>query len=114
MLSDNFTENVSPALVPSGVVKDTPQVNCSPFPAFKVPGVAVFSVRILTLGFIISLLISLCSSAETLSFSLLSSGLISILSLFSKDSFLSSSAVLSVSSLSSTNLSSDSFSISAV
>ena len=114
MLSDNFTVNVSPSLVPSGVVKDTPHVSCSPSPASKVPGVVVFSVRILTLGFIILLLISLDASAETLSFSLLSSGLNSILSLFSKDSFLSSSTVLSVSSLSSTNLSSDSFSISAV
>ena len=42
MLSDNFTVNVSPSLVPSGVVKDTPHVSCSPSPASKVPGVVVF------------------------------------------------------------------------
>ena len=59
MLSDNFTVNVSPFLVPSGVVKDTPHVSCSPSPASKVPGLVVFSVRILTLGLIMSLLISL-------------------------------------------------------
>ena len=63
MLSDNFTVNVSPALVPSGVVKDTPHVSCSPSPASKVLGVVVFSVRILTLGLIILLLISFDSSA---------------------------------------------------
>ena len=67
MLSDNFTVNVSPSLVPSGVVKDTPHVSCSPSPASKVPGVVVFSVRILTLGFIISLLISLPACAATAS-----------------------------------------------
>ena len=63
MLSDNFTVNVSPSLVPSGVVKDRPHVSCSPSPASKVPGVVVFSVRILTLGFIMSLLISFDSPA---------------------------------------------------
>ena len=63
MLSDNFTVNVSPSLVPSGVVKDRPHVSCSPSPASKVPGVVVFSVRILTLGLIILLLISFDSSA---------------------------------------------------
>ena len=63
MLSDNFTVNVSPSLVPSGVVKDRPHISCSPSPASKVPGVVVFSVRILTLGLIMSLLISFDSPA---------------------------------------------------
>ena len=63
MLSDRCIVNVSPSLVPSGVVKDKPHFNCSPFAAFRVPGVSVFCVRILTLGLIILLLISFDASA---------------------------------------------------